>query len=318
MPRPRAGAVERAIRVAGRLSPNQSALVGVSGGLDSVVLLHALVKAGFRELVVCHLDHALRADSNDDALMVGELVHKYGLVFETERCDVRELARSEKLSLEAAAREARYEFFSRMGKAHWCPRVILGHHADDQVETLLLNLLRGTGRAGLSGMRPISIRQIHGARMELHRPLLPVWREEIGAYAKQHELAFREDPTNTDRRFVRNRIRHELLPALLTTFDRNVKQTLWRAAEILAAEEEWLEAATPVPSAELSVRELSALPLALKRRLIHLWLQARNVSDVSFDDVEAVRSMLENQRRAKVNLSQGRHARRRAGRIFIE
>jgi tRNA(Ile)-lysidine synthase len=167
-------------------------------------------------------------------------------------------------------------------------------------------------------MRPISVREFHGARLELHRPLLGVWREEITAYAAQHGLRFHDDPTNTDRRFARNRIRHDVLPALLATLDRDVKQSLWRTAEIFAAEEEWLESVTPTPTIELSVEVLAALPLAIQRRLIHAWLQAREISDVSFDDVESVRSMLEHEHRAKVNLSQGRHARRRAGRIFIE
>jgi tRNA(Ile)-lysidine synthase len=260
----------------------------------------------------------LRAESDEDAWLAAELAAKYGLPFESERCDVRDLAREDKLSIEAAARRARYDFFTSAARAYWCPRLILAHHADDQVETLLLNLLRGSGRAGLSAMRPISVREFHGARLELHRPLLGVWREEITAYAAQHGLRFHDDPTNTDRRFARNRIRHDVLPALLATLDRDVKQSLWRTAEIFAAEEEWLESATPTPTVELSVEVLAALPLAIQRRLIHAWLQAREISDVSFDDVESVRSMLEHEHRAKVNLSQGRHARRRAGRIFIE
>src|SRR3954447_25366640 len=113
MAQARAGAVERAIVAASRLNSGQSALVGVSGGCDSLVLLDALLEAGFRDLVVCHLDHGLRPDSNEDAWLVGELAMKHGLQFETERCDVREVASSRKLSIEAAARETRYEFFSR-------------------------------------------------------------------------------------------------------------------------------------------------------------------------------------------------------------
>jgi tRNA(Ile)-lysidine synthase len=276
------------------------------------------VSAGFKQLIVCHLDHGLRPESHENAWMVGALAEKYGLPFETERVDVRELAKADKLSIETAGRTARYEFFSRTARTYWCPRLLVAHHADDQVETLLLNLLRGSGRIGLAGMRPLSIREIHGARLEIHRPLLGVWRDEVTAYAQEHELKFQDDPSNTDRAFVRNRIRHDVLPALLSTLDRDVKKGLWRTAEILAAEEEWLESATPPPQPELQVCDLNALPVALQRRLIHRWLQVHKIADVSFDDVEGVRSMLENERRAKVNLSEGRHARRRAGRLFIE
>jgi tRNA(Ile)-lysidine synthase len=318
MKNPRASAVEQAIAAAPRLRREAPVLVGVSGGRDSVVLLHALVAAGFRQVIVVHLDHALRPNSVEDAWLAAELAHQHGCSFEADRCDVRALAQARKLSLEAAAREARYEFFSRIARLHWCPRVLLAHHADDQVETLLLNLLRGAARSGLAAMRPVRVREMHGARIELHRPLLGVWREEIDAYAREHALKFHDDPTNTDRRFARNRIRHDVLPVLESAFDRQVRAALWRTADILGAEEEWIESQRPPVQAELRVAELRALPAALQRRLIHAWLKARGIGDVSHEDVVAVQVLVEQTKRAKVNLSMGRHARRRAGRIFVE
>jgi tRNA(Ile)-lysidine synthase len=214
MSRKKPGPIERAIAEHPRLRADQPALIGVSGGRDSAVLLHALVKAGFRQLIVCHLDHSLRAESRDDAEFALNLADEYGLIFESEVENVGLLSKERKLSIEAAARDARYAFFADVAGAHWCPRVILAHHADDQVETFLLNLLRGSGATGLGAMRPVSIREEHGGRLEVHRPLLSVWREEIIAYAEENHVKFREDMSNQDRKFVRNRIRHDVLPLL--------------------------------------------------------------------------------------------------------
>lgn len=308
-----------AIAVHPRLRQDQSVLVGVSGGRDSVVLLHGLVQAGFKHIIVCHLDHALRVESRADAVFVTELAHRYGLTSEVETEDVAELAREEKLSIETAARVARYEFFAEIARAHWCPRLILAHHADDQVETFLLNLLRGSGRAGLGGMRPISIREEHGGRLEIHRPLLGVWREQIDIYVEEHKLEFREDPSNIDRRHTRNRIRHDIIPALSDAVERDVRRALWRTAEILGAEDEWLSQRTPeVDGPELDVADLRALPLALQRRLISKWLRSLKITDLSFDDVDSVCDLVESTRRSKVNLAGDRHVRRRSGKLFVE
>lgn len=311
--------VEKAVAHAPRLRPDQPVLVGVSGGRDSVVLLHAMVSAGLEKLVVCHLDHALRPDSEADAWFVAELAGQYGLPFEADRVNVKELAEERGLSLEAAAREARYQFFTQVARVHWIPRVILAHHADDQVETLLLNLFRGSGRAGLAAMQAVSVREIHGARMEMHRPLLGVWREEIVGYAAAHRLKFREDESNTDRRFLRNRVRHDLLPVLEETFGRDVKRTLWRTADVLSAEEEYLAAETPTVSAEtLDAKAIKGLPVALQRRAVFAWLQRSGIADIAFDDVEAVRTLATELKPAKVNLAGKKHARRTTGKLRIE
>jgi tRNA(Ile)-lysidine synthase len=316
---PLAAAIAHAESLGARLRRDQPMLIGVSGGRDSVALLHAMAKAGYNQLIVCHLDHALRGGSAEEAYFVAELAGRYALGFESERVNVKELADEEGLSIETAAREARYEFFGRVARAYWCPRVILAHHADDQIETLLLNLLRGTGRTGLAGMRPLSVQQRKGGLIEIHRPLLDVWRHEIDTYVVEHALEFREDPSNVDRLHARNRIRLDALPALQTALGRDVKATLHRAAEILGAEEDFLATHTPLPPAgPLEVESVKPLPVAIQRRLIHRWLQVNLVADLSFDDVERVRGLLVHVQPAKVNLSHGRHARRRTGQLFIE
>jgi tRNA(Ile)-lysidine synthase len=313
------GPIERAIANHPRLLRDQPSLIGVSGGRDSAVLLHALAKAGFCKLIVCHLDHSLRAESADDARFVKHLADEYRLMHESDVEDVSALSKERKLSIEAAAREARYAFFARVARAHWCPRLIVAHHADDQVETFLFNLLRGSGATGLGAMRPVSIREEHGGRLEVHRPLLPVWREEIVAYAEEHRVKFREDSSNLDRKFLRNRIRHDVLPLLSETLERDVRRALWRSAEIIGAEGDCLASQTPpIGEPELSVTDVRALPLALRRRVIHAWLRSRDIADVSFENVEAVEGMVESTQIAKVNVAGGRHVRRRSGRLFVE
>lgn len=294
-------------------SPDERCLVGVSGGRDSVALLHQLHAAGFRELIVCHLDHALRSESAAEAQFVGELAVRLGYECVLHREDVGAWAAEHRKSLEATAREVRYAFFARVARERDCPRLFLAHHADDQVETLLFNLFRG----GLAGMNPLTTRTIDGVELQISRPLLGTWREEIDAYIAQHELAYIEDASNADRKFTRNRLRHEIIPYLEESFGRGVRQAIWRSAEILRAEDEMLADLVGETTAELSVPELAAEPLALQRRRLHAWLRSQGVPDVGFAEVEAVRGLLHGST-AKVNLPGGWHARRRAKRLFLE
>jgi tRNA(Ile)-lysidine synthase len=298
-------------------SPDERSLIGVSGGRDSVALLHQLHAAGFRGLVVCHLDHALRAESAEDARFVERLAAKWGYPCVSERADVAALARKRKQSLETAAREARYAFFARTARARDCPRLFLAHHADDQVETFLFNLFRGSAATGLAGMTPLTDRLIDGIPLRIARPMLNMWRVEIDAYIAEHGLAFREDDSNEDRRFMRNRLRHEIIPALEQAFGRDIRRAVWRTAEILRAEDELLDGMTGDTPGEFSVPDLQAAPLALQRRRLHAWLKAHGVANVGFEEVETVRALLHG-RTAKANLPGGWHARRRAGKLFLE
>lgn len=274
-----------------------------------MALLQWLLDGGCRQLIVCHLDHGIRPASADDAGFVKAHAHMLRLPEYIERVEVTGA------SLEAAAREARYRFFARAARACGCDRIILAHHADDQVETFLFNLLRG----GPSAMKPSSARAVDGIALTLLRPLLGVWREEIDAYIAQHRVPFREDESNAETRFTRNRLRHESIPALSAAMGRDVRRAIWRAAAILSAEDEFIAAQPALANspAELEVAILRALPVALQRRLVHGWLTSRGVTSVGFDEVEAVLSLLSS-RVAKVNLPGNLSARRRAKRIFID
>jgi len=296
-------------------------LIGVSGGRDSIALLHWLVNLGYNKLIVCHLNHQLRGQSSAaDARFVQKLAAKYRVGFELGAANVRALARKKKMSLETAAREARYSFFARAAKRRRCHKIFLAHHADDLVETFLLNLIRGAGLTGLGGMRDVSSRQIHGVDLTILRPLLSIWRSDIDKYVRECRLRFREDATNKNLAPTRNRIRNRIIPYLEKILGRNIRHNVWRTAIIAAEEEKWLDnQVLDSINADLSVPKLRALPVALQRRSILKWLRAQNISEIGFDVIERVRLLLDpNVRTAKVNLPQDRHARRRAKTIFIE
>jgi tRNA(Ile)-lysidine synthase len=304
-----------------KFAPDGRFLVGVSGGRDSVALLHWLIDNGYKNLIVCHLNHQLRGRaSNTDARFVENLTRKYDVDVAIGSANIRALAAKRKTSIETAAREARYEFFAKIAKSKRCRTIFLGHHADDVVETFLINLFRGAGTAGLSSIREVSKRRIADADLTIVRPLSRIWRSEIDRYVRAHRLKFREDVSNKDLTPLRNRIRQRVIPYLEKTLGRNIRQSIWRAAMIAAEEENWIESQiSDSPNADLSVAKLRALPVALQRRAILKWLRTHNIVNVGFDVVENARALLDRDSpAAKTNLPQDRHVRRRTGKIFIE
>ena len=334
-----------------RFPPDARYLIGVSGGRDSVALLNWLVNLGYKKLIVCHLNHQLRGRSSDaDARFVQKLVGRYNGKFvgqalrlpgaakgkrsarptirtprielELGAANVRALAKEKKMSIETAAREARYSFFAKAAKRHRCSTIFLAHHADDLVETFLLNLIRGAGLTGLAAMRDVSKRRVENVDLAIVRPLLSVWRAEIDDYVREYRLKFREDASNKNLSPLRNRIRHRVVPYLEKTLGRNIRQNIWRTATIAADEENWIDnqvRVSPNRDDHLSVKELRILPFALQRRTILKWLRAQNISEIGFDAIERVRSLLDPTAHvAKVNLAKDRHVRRRAGNLFVD
>jgi tRNA(Ile)-lysidine synthase len=298
---------------------NRRILVGVSGGIDSTALLHVLFREGFQKITVLHLDHGLRGSAGAaDARFVKRLARRLKFPCLSGRADVARVARERKFSIETAARQARYSFFAQAARRTRCRTVVLAHHADDQVETFLFNLLRGGG-SGLGGMRPRTVREIDGVALEILRPWLGVWRADIEAYATRVKLRSREDASNASPEHTRNRLRSHVLPMLAGTFGRDVRQSLWRAAQILSAQQEWLNQSLTLDGTDLPVPALRALPEALQRHTIHEWLRRSRIPQVSFSLVEEIRDLLPpGATKAKVNLPGGHFARRRAGLLFIE
>lgn len=307
-------------RILREFPPQHRYLVGVSGGRDSIALLHWLIDLGYRNLVVCHLNHQLRGRfSNADARFVAKLAAEYSLTVEIGSVNVRAAAARKKISTETAAREARYSFFAKVAEHKRSRTIFLGHHADDLVETFLLNLFRGAGASGLIGMREATMRRIGNNNLVVVRPFLHVWRRDIDKYMKENRLDFREDASNKDLTPLRNRVRHRVVPYLEKTIGRNIRQNIWKTATILAEEENFFETLLPEKLATLAVKPLRAMSVALQRRVLHGWLHAADVSNISFELIERVRQLLDSASRvAKTNLPQNRHARRRAGKLFIE
>ena len=285
-------------------------LLGLSGGIDSATLLDALVEAG-KKPIVLHFDHGWRKESRNDARFVRALAKEKGL-----RAVVGKPP-TDTPRTETAARAARYAFFTATARRLRIVDLVLGHHADDQVETFLLQLFRGSG-SGWYGMEGETTRDV----LRLHRPWLGLWRREIAARAAERNLAWREDTTNHDPAHFRNAIRHRLLPLLEaeTGLGKGLGPKLLRTATIQRDTQSWIDALLePLAESErLQVTEVAIQPLPLQRRLLHLWLKKRGVSDLSFDDVEAARKLLVLLKPSKINLSKGRHLRRKSGFLFVE
>ncbi|MFW6012634.1 MAG: tRNA lysidine(34) synthetase TilS [Candidatus Bipolaricaulota bacterium] len=221
-----------------KLTDAPSYLVAVSGGVDSVVLLHVLVELREKlnlELGVAHLDHGLRGDNScQDRIFVERKADKLGLNCFTDKLDnLRQQANQEGSSEEEMARKKRYQFLRRVAEQRDFEYVALGHNRDDRAETLLINLIRGAGVRGLRGMKPI--------RPPFIRPLIDCSRDEILDYATTRGLDYRLDATNLDTKYLRNRIRHELLPRLEDDYNPRIKATLARTSKIMNEADSFLK-----------------------------------------------------------------------------
>ena len=261
----------------------ETVVVAVSGGADSVALLDILARLENErlQLVIAHLNHRLRgAESDEDERFVGRLAAGYRLPFELRRVDVAALAAGSRLSLEDAGRTARYAFFAETAQKHGAGSVALAHHLDDQAETVLIRLLRGAGGAGLSGMESCG-------PGNLKRPLLQVRRAEIEQYLQVRGLTHRNDATNADTAFLRNSVRHELLP-FLRRYNPKVSERLAATAEILACDQQLLGQLTETAYGRLARRQASAIvldidALAREARGLRLRLYRRALSELRGD-----------------------------------
>jgi tRNA(Ile)-lysidine synthase len=295
------------------VSPGEVIVVGVSGGPDSVCLLHILcrLKADYRlNLHVAHLHHGLRGDEADaDAEYVRALAADWDLLCTIEQTDVSALATKHRLAVEEEARRARYSFLSRVAEAAGSLYIAVGHNADDQAETVLMHWMRGSGLSGLRGMLPVTpLSQYRLAEslnscapasdLRLVRPLLEVPRSEIDAYCAFHGLEPRIDRSNLDTTYFRNWLRHEVLP-LLASHNPNLREVIRRSARVLADDyallrslllETWSRLAreeTP-ERIVLDLERWRALPTSLQRSTVREAVQRlrRSLRDISFVHVE--------------------------------
>lgn len=274
----------------------EAVLVGVSGGLDSMVLLEVLFRLARQhelKLAVAHFNHQLRGESSDaDEALVRRTARKLKLKLFAARGDVRGCAREQQVSLEMAARTLRHDFLARTAAAEGFRRVALAHHADDQVELFLLRLVRGAGPEGLSGMKWVGVSPAN-PEIKLVRPLLTCAKAELGAYAFDQRVAFREDRTNACTDMLRNRIRHKLLPLLRKSYQPAFDVVVTRLMEILRAEDEVVreiaaEALARTKQARNAPAVFNGLPRAVQRRLLRSQLVRLGIAP-EFDVVEGIR-----------------------------
>jgi tRNA(Ile)-lysidine synthase len=227
--------VQAFVAAEGLWTPGLHLLVAVSGGPDSVALLDLLRRLApihALRLTVAHIDHTLRPESAEEARFVRALAQEWGLGVCVERVDVPARVRQTGESVEEAARALRYAALRGMAATVGADRIVTGHTADDQAETVLMRVLRGTGVAGLAG--------IPARRDAIVRPLLPLWRTDIEAYLTAHALPSRLDPSNASLAFTRNRLRHELLPTLEANYAPGVRARLVTLAGLARADDEAL------------------------------------------------------------------------------
>jgi tRNA(Ile)-lysidine synthase len=209
-------------------------LVGVSGGPDSMCLLHLLHRGGW-QVVVAHFNHRLRPEADEEARDVEVVAAGLSLPFVSESVDVRAHAVAAGLSIEEAARNLRYEFLVAQARKCGAQAVAVGHTADDQVETVLMHFIRGAGLNGLKGMRHRIVLPVFDPAIPIVRPLLDCWRRDTIAYCEAHGLPPHFDPSNASLDFLRNRLRHELIPQI-ETYNPGFRQALWRTAQSLSAD----------------------------------------------------------------------------------
>lgn len=291
------------------LPKGEPVVVGVSGGPDSLCLLHVLRRlAGDYDLTlhVAHLNHQIRgAEADADAAFVAGLSAEWSLPCVVAARDVPALAHCHKLAMEEAARQARYTFLAEVAGQVGSRTVAVGHNADDQAETVLMHFLRGAGLAGLRGMLPKTplsdywLLEGHtGAALSLVRPLLETTRTEVGVYCAEHGLEPRFDRSNLDTTYFRNRLRHELIP-YLETYRSNVRDVIRRTARVAAGdytllrevlEDAWARV-TQSTADEAVVFDLAgwrALPLSLQRATLREAVHRlrRNLRDISFVHIE--------------------------------
>lgn len=259
------------------LIKDQPVIVGVSGGPDSLCLMETMRRAGYH-LIVAYFDHQLRLESASDARMVEKTAARLGILCLLGGADVRAYAEEKKLSIEDAARTLRYRFLFDLARKYKAQAVAVGHTADDQVETVLMHFLRGSGISGLKGMSYRSIIKSFDPDIPVVRPLLDVWREETVLYCAINGLRPRYDSSNDTLNFQRNRIRHLLIPAL-ETYNPRFRETILRMSHSLKGDYafvmETLEHAwgNSVVSANdeiitFNTLQLTSLPLGLQRNLI--------------------------------------------------
>ena len=314
--------IESVFRDACKLIPGRNILVGVSGGPDSLCLMEALRQAGY-PIIVAHFNHQLRPDSDMEANALEKTVSRKMVASVFERGDVRGYAESEGVAIEEAARTLRYRFLFEQARACDAQAVAVGHTADDQVETVLMHFLRGAGLTGLKGMVCRSFLASFDENIPVVRPLLDIWREETVVYCAANGLRPYYDPSNDSLNFLRNRIRHLLIPQL-ETYNPRFREAVWRTARSLAGDysalielldatwEKCVKSERP-GLITFDAAKISSYAPGLQRNLIRRALDqvAPDATDLRFSVLDNASEFLTTRRYGRIDLTGG-------ARLFLE
>ena len=311
------------------LRRDRPVIAGVSGGPDSLCLMSVLRKAGFR-IIVAHFNHKLRPDADADANIVEQTAARLNLASVIRSGDVRAFADAEKLSIEEAARIMRYRFLMEQAHYFHAQAVAVGHTADDQVETVLMHFLRGAGLVGLKGMSYRTIVKMFDPEIPIVRPLLDLWREETVVYCATNGFRARHDPSNASLDFLRNRLRHLLIPTL-ESYNPRFREALWRTSRSLAGDHEiladlldgiWKECVVQ-ESEDFITFDLSALAkhsVGLQRNLVRRAMEHLHPeeAEISFATLErAAEFISDSHPSARMNLSGDLHLLREGILIYV-
>lgn len=286
--------IHRTLRQRQLLPKNQSILIAVSGGQDSLCLSKLLIDLQSKwqwKLAICHCDHRWRKDSEANANHVRNLAQNWQLPFYLQVTD-------QELKSEAAAREWRYQALINIAQTHNYSYIVTGHTASDRAETLLYNLTRGSGADGLQSL---TWQRYLTQKIQLIRPLLEITRPETAQFCADFQLPIWSDSTNEELKYKRNRIRLELIPYLKQNFNPQVEKALAQTAELLQAEVEFLENTaqeirqkatlnSPIPQINRSV--LNSTPLAIQRRVMRQFLQENLGFAPSFEQIEKITALI--------------------------
>ncbi|MEE8185197.1 MAG: tRNA lysidine(34) synthetase TilS [Thermodesulfobacteriota bacterium] len=320
--------VKKTIEKYRMLERGDRVLVCVSGGMDSVCLLHLLMelREGFGiDLMVCHLNHCLRGDESlRDERFVVALARQYDLPYEVKREKIESIKKKVmKGSLQEVARFVRYGFFERAAKRHGVTKIALGHNSDDNAETIIMRIIKGSGVGGLKGIPPVRGRYI--------RPLINTSRREIERYVEELKISYVDDSSNQKKNYLRNRIRSELIPLIEKGYNPNIKDTLSRTASIISMDNEYMDNETDRllenvvldrgdDCVSLSVKELLAIPGAIMmrifiRELSYLYDIPVNISSTHLENMSGL--VRGNAPNVRIDLPHGVRLVREYGRIIL-
>lgn len=225
------------IRKYNMISKGDNIIVAVSGGPDSMALLNSLINleklVQYNKLVVCHVNHMLREEADEETEFVKDFCKKNGIECYVKYCDINKIAKEKKIGLEEAGRYERYNFFEEIKEKENINKIAVAHNKKDNSETVLMHIIRGAGVTGLSGIKPV--------RDKIYiRPIIKCSREEIEDYLKNNKIEFRTDKSNAENEYTRNKVRNRLIPFIEKEFNSNIVDSLDRLSEIVSEEQDFI------------------------------------------------------------------------------